>query len=527
MTKPLLSLLLLVLTLLSFQAQGQNNTPPSCVITAPHNNAYFQAGKAMTIQVYAADIGGSFADGTVTKVEFFNGPAKLGEATTGTNHTFSFVWAPLSEGTYTLTAKATDNQNTVSTSAGVMVTVGSAPATSHGLSACKGKYLGNIIAGNVPTNYLPLWNGVTAENNTKWGVVEATRDVMNWNGANLAYNHAKNNHLMFRYHAFAWGSQFPGWAINSRNTLLLTPAEFQEEMEEYIAAVAAQYPTGIDQIDVLNENLRTHAPATQAFKTGLGGAGATGHDWIIWLFTKARQYFPNSKLILNDYGLENDQPAINEQLQIIKLLRDRNLIDGFGTQAHEFNINTLTATQLKNALDLMDNAGVPIYVTELDISGDDNLQKTRYETLFPVYWQHPAVAGITLWGYESGRTWKANTNLLTSGGFDRPAMTWLRQYLAGRPDVGFPFCTQESTVTGIDDEVNAVSASVYPNPAHQEFTFKLAGRFSYQVYSSTGALVEAGTATDQAKLGQALGKGIYVLKVSQRETVKTFRLVKQ
>ncbi|MGV3538942.1 MAG: Ig-like domain-containing protein, partial [Rufibacter sp.] len=73
MTKPLLSAFLLLLTLLSWQVQAQDNTPPSCVITAPHNNSYFQAGNAMTIQVYAADIGGSFANGTVTKVEFFNG----------------------------------------------------------------------------------------------------------------------------------------------------------------------------------------------------------------------------------------------------------------------------------------------------------------------------------------------------------------------------------------------------------------------------------------------------------------------
>lgn len=526
MTKPLLSLFLFVLTLVSLQAQGQTNTPPSSVITAPHNNAYFQEGKSMTILVYASDIGGTAANGTVSKVEFFNGGTKLGEATTGTNNTFTFVWSPLVAGTYTLTAKATDNQNLVSTSAGVKVTVGTDAAPSYGLSACKGKYLGNIIAGNIPSNYKQLWNGITAENNTKWGSVEATRDVMNWNGADIAYNQAKNNHLMFRYHVFAWGSQFPLWAINSSNNLLLSPAEFQEEMEEYIAAAAARYGEGIDQIDVLNENLRTHAPATQAFKTGLGGGGATGHDWIIWMFTKARQYFPNAKLILNDYGLENDQPAINEQLQIIKLLRDRNLIDGFGTQAHEFNINTLSAAQLKSSLDLMARAGVPIYVTELDISGNDNTQSTRYQTLFPVYWEHPAVGGITLWGYEAGKTWKADTNLLNSSGQDRPAMTWLRQYMAGRADVGYPFCTQAPLVTGIDDEVNTLQSAPYPNPFRKVFTYQMAGRFSYQIYSSTGALLDSGTATEKVTLGENLPQGLYILRVSQRDTVKAYRLVK-
>ncbi|WP_190300436.1 endo-1,4-beta-xylanase [Rufibacter hautae] len=527
MTKPLLSLLFILFTLLSFGAQGQTNTPPSCVITAPHNNAYFQEGKSMTILVYASDIGGSAANGTVSKVEFFNGDTKLGEATSATNSTYSFVWSPLTAGTYTITAKATDNLNLVSTSAGVKVMVGTDVAPSYGLSACKGKYLANIIAGNVPSNYMQLWNGITSENNTKWGSVEATRDVMNWNGADVAYNQAKNNHLMFRYHVFAWGSQFPAWAISpNTNNLLLSPADFQAEMEELIAAAAARYGEGIDQIDVLNENLRTHAPATQAFKTGLGGAGATGHDWIIWMFTKTRQYFPNAKLILNDYGLENDQSAINEQLLIIKLLRDRNLIDGFGTQAHEFNINTLSATQMKSSLDLMAKAGVPIYVTELDVSGDDNIQKTRYQTVFPIYWEHPAVAGISLWGYESGKTWKANTNLLNGAGQDRPAMTWLRQYIAGRPDVGYPFCTQAPLVTGIDDEVNTLKSAPYPNPFQKVFTYQMTGRFSYQIYSSTGALLESGTATEKVTLGENLPQGLYILRVSQRDTTKAYRLIK-
>ena len=74
--------------------------------------------------------------------------------------------------------------------------------------------------------------------------VEGTRDVMNWTVADRAYNHALKNHMSFRYHALAWGSQYPSWIKT------LTPTEFQEEMEEYMAAVAERYPL-IDQIDVL------------------------------------------------------------------------------------------------------------------------------------------------------------------------------------------------------------------------------------------------------------------------------------
>ncbi|MFN8416336.1 MAG: endo-1,4-beta-xylanase [Cytophagaceae bacterium] len=423
-------------------------SPASCVITAPHANSYFQDGKAVTVNVYSLDIGGTTGNGTVTRVELFDGDTYLTESTAATNGTYTFNLNCLTVGTHILKARAVDNSGNVSASAGVLVNVGTAAVTSRGMSANKGKYLANIVAGSVPQNYMTYWNGVTAENNNKWGVIESTRDNFNWNAADISYNFAKNNNLMYRYHAIAWGSQFPNWAINSSNQLVLSPAEFQAEIEEYMAAVAQRYGNYIDQIDVLNEQLRTHAPATQAFKTGLGGGGTTGYDWIIWLFTKARQYFPNAKLVLNDYGLENDISAINEQLNVIKVLRDRNLIDGFGTQAHEFNINTLSASQMTNALNTMDNSGVPTYVTELDLSGTDAEQNTRYQTLFPVYWNHPSVGGISLWGYIEGTTWIANTGLVSSGNnnpTESPAMQWLKQYMSQQTNVGYPYATKEPT----------------------------------------------------------------------------------
>ena len=45
--------------------------------------------------------------------------------------------------------------------------------------------------------------------------------------------------------------------------------------------------------------------------------------------------------------------------------------------------------------------GLPIHITELDIPGnDDPVQLANYQRIFPVFWEHPAVAGITLWGYH-------------------------------------------------------------------------------------------------------------------------------
>jgi hypothetical protein len=272
MQKKIFFILLIQISISSLFAQ---NSLPSCVITSPHCNAYFMQGTDILIRVYATDIGGSYFGGSITKVEFYSDGKKLGETTKADSNTYSYLWQNVTSGDYRITAKATDNENKLSFSAGVLISVGSIPVTPIGLSAGKGKYLANINGYN-RTDYLNYWNGVTAENSCKWGIVEGTRDVMNWTNADKAYNFAKDNHLSFRYHAVAWGSQYPSWITS------LSPAEFQEEMEELMAAAASRYPY-IDQVDVLNENMyinsynkKEHAAGTPYFRAGLGGPGATG-----------------------------------------------------------------------------------------------------------------------------------------------------------------------------------------------------------------------------------------------------------
>ncbi|GAL84846.1 bifunctional acetylxylan esterase/xylanase, CBM4 module [Sporocytophaga myxococcoides] len=386
-------------------------------------------------------MGKSTNNGTVTKVEFFNGTTLLGEATSHTNNTYKYVWGCVPAGTYTIKARATNNRGVMFTSVGIVITVGNNNVTQRGMSACKGKYLANIIPNAPQINYNTYWNGVTAENSCKWGPVEGTRDQFNWGGADVSYNHAKNNNMMFRYHALMWASQYPSWFKN-----LSSVTEAREEALEYMTAVAQRYPL-TDQVDVINEQLAGHQADNPVFERLLGGTGSTGYDWQIWVFTQARALFPNTKLILNDYGLENNTSKINSMLGLVKALRDRGLIDGFGTQAHCFNVDQTSASQLKSAVDLMATGGVPVFVTELDLNGgtdsenNNTQQENSYKTHFPVYWEHPAVAGITLWGYITGATWRTGTGIMSSSGTEKPAFTWLKNYVSGRTSVGYPACS--------------------------------------------------------------------------------------
>ncbi len=514
-----ISLIVLVIIFSTLIINAQN-TPPSCVITMPHCNAYFEQGTDVTIRVYATDLGGTSAGGNVTNVEFFADDVKLGETNAATSNTYSFLWTNVASGTYRITAKATDNSAAVFTSAGVIITVGSAAQTSVGISSGKGKYLANLNGYN-RTDYLNYWNGVTAENACKWGSVEATRDVMNWTNADKAYNFAKTNHLSFRYHALVWGSQYPAWIKT------LSPADFQAEMEEYMAAVAKRYPL-IDQIDVLNENMylnswnkQEHAEGTPYFRAGLGGPGVTGYDWVIWLFEKARFYFPNAKLVMNDFELETNSAGLNEMLAVIKVLRDRGLIDGIGTQAHYFNLDGTQATTVQNALNSMAKSGLPIYVTELDMKGNpasEANQKTKYSTLFPVFWNHPAVAGITLWGYVEGSTWTAGSGLLNADGTERAAMTWLKSYMESLPDVGYPFGN------GINTSAKPIKVApeifIYPNPIYDSFNISgLNKSVNISIYTINGQEVLQTKSMGPVNIS-SLAPGIYLLKIGNEKPVK-------
>jgi YD repeat-containing protein len=94
------------------------NVPPTVTIAAPTNNATFANDTTITITANAVD-----SDGIVNKVEFFRGgTTKLGEDTNGTDG-FSYSWANVQAGTYSLTVKATDNSGAITTSSGVSITV--------------------------------------------------------------------------------------------------------------------------------------------------------------------------------------------------------------------------------------------------------------------------------------------------------------------------------------------------------------------------------------------------------------------
>jgi hypothetical protein len=111
------------------------------------------------------------------------------------------------------------------------------------------------------------------------------------------------------------------------------------------------------------------------------------------------------------------------------------LIDGIGIQGHYFEFKgtnySYSLDTLRSNLNRIAAIGLPIYISEFDINeANDNTQLLNYQTYLPLFWEHPAVQGITLWGYVQNDIWKTNAYLIRADGSERPALPWLRIYLS-------------------------------------------------------------------------------------------------
>jgi hypothetical protein len=91
------------------------NSGPSVSLTQPAAGAAFVAPASIGVVASASD-----PDGSVAKVEFFNGATKLGEDTSAP---YSYDWTNVPAGSYSITARATDNLGAETTSAARTVTV--------------------------------------------------------------------------------------------------------------------------------------------------------------------------------------------------------------------------------------------------------------------------------------------------------------------------------------------------------------------------------------------------------------------
>ena len=288
------------------------------------------------------------------------------------------------------------------------------------------EFVGNITTWDqVDTNdmvFSDYWDKITPENAGKWGSVQQSPGGnFNWNTLDAIYDYTESKGIIFKQHAFVWGSQQPGG----------TPTA--DQVENWIQAFCERYPN-TRYIDVVNE---PPPHTTPSYVNALGGGTNGNWQWITTAFEMAHEHCPNAILILNDFNnIEWDNDS-NHFIGITQTIMQAGApIDAVGAQAHDLDQGSVSFQKVQGLLQkLHDETGLPVYITEFDISTtNDQSQQQTYQQYFPLFDELDYVRGVTIWGWIRGRTWSAapESGLVSQQGAPRPAMTWLMEWL-GRP----------------------------------------------------------------------------------------------
>jgi len=287
------------------------------------------------------------------------------------------------------------------------------------------RFVGNITTRDtVDTDgftYADYWDQITPENAGKWGSIQRSAGAQfNWNTLDAIYDYALEHNIVFKQHAFVWGTQQPSGNLS------------EADVKGWISAFCERYPA-TRLIDVVNE---PPPHTTPSYVNAIGGGTNGNWQWITNAFKWARESCPNAILILNDFNNIEWSNDNNHFIGIVKtVLSNGGPIDAVGAQAHDLDNGAVSFNTVDSLLNKLHNdTGLPVYITELDLSyTDDNQQLQSYQRYFPYFREKEFIPGITIWGWIYGKTWSqaANSGLIRNGA-SRSAMTYLMNEL-GRP----------------------------------------------------------------------------------------------
>lgn len=168
-------------------------------------------------------------------------------------------------------------------------------------------------------------------------------------------------------------------------------------MEQRVSSIVSRYVGRIDEWDFNNELWHgdwyrdTFGPAITKQMA----------DWAI-------AANPDIKLWFNEYSMLNNSGNAAAFLAHLQMLQGEGVqIDGVGVQGH-FG-SAPNATTVKASLDILDDLGLPIKITEFDC-GSTNMTETQMadglETVYRTAFEHSAVEGIIMWGFWESNHWK-------------------------------------------------------------------------------------------------------------------------
>ena len=103
--------------------------------------------------------------------------------------------------------------------------------------------------------------------------------------------------------------------------------------------------------------------------------------------------------------------------QVKELMAEGAPIDGIGVQCHfkdaERNVNPI---QVTDKFDSLAELGLPIWVTEFDVSQNSPVERAKHLSYFMrAAFSHPSIEGLLFWGFWDQRHWRGKQASLVDG----------------------------------------------------------------------------------------------------------------
>ncbi|KAI3867631.1 hypothetical protein MKW98_006008 [Papaver atlanticum] len=258
------------------------------------------------------------------------------------------------------------------------------------------------------------------ENELKWYSTEKVRGVENYTDPDAMLAFAKENGIPVRGHCIFWDDPIyqPKWVSS------LSPAELKVAAYKRLQSVVSRYSGQFVAWDVNNENLHH-----QFFEQMLG---ANASDVF---FKMAHQLDPTTRMFMNEFN------TLEWSGDTVASFYDGPT--GIGLESHFI---TLNIPYVRATLDSFASTGLPIWLTELDVYGTD--QVLHLEQILREAHAHPAVQGIVLWAARSAAgcfrmclTDEKYNNLPTGDVVDKLINEWKPYSSEGKTDSNGEFKT--------------------------------------------------------------------------------------
>lgn len=254
------------------------------------------------------------------------------------------------------------------------------------------------------------FDGITTEEILSWRGM-TSGGVLNWKDADRAMDFLRQQPEILqnaRGHFIFWNRkvQLP------RNIRELPKEQLREIVLNERLEIIRRYPE-ITQWNLLNEPLKRSPQLTESGvdENEVVFDPVEDLDFFVELFKRAKEANPSAKFYLNEFTILNGH-KLGEYVDFIKRLQDGGApVDAVGVQGHIFAWKPATIVQAAKSLDTLTELGLPIKITEFDVSdavfnGDSQRRAEYTQNITTVCYGHPAVEEFYLWGFQDLSGWR-------------------------------------------------------------------------------------------------------------------------